>query len=73
MSQDNCHFKIPMHHLLLFFDYYTVIYWISSNLIISPKEMLTCTLRAHVKNFTKRNYVNCVNLLVKIFNINYFQ
>jgi len=37
--------------------------------------MLTCALMANVKDSTNRNFVskNCVNLLIKIFNINFFQ
>jgi len=59
-SQNNCHFTIPMQHLFYFFHYYTLIYWISSNL-----TTLLTTINKDV-------LVIVTNFTIKIITINHF-
>jgi len=57
---NNCHFRIPMQHLLLFFHYYTRIYWISSNLTIP------------LTTINKGILVNDINFIIEINTIYHF-
>jgi len=59
-SQNNCHFRIPMQHLLLFFHYYTLIYWILSN------------LTTPLTTINKGILVNDINFTIEINIINHF-
>ena len=60
MSQNNCHFRIEIQYLFIFFSIVRLIYWISSNLI------------APLTTINKDILVNDINFIIEINTINYF-